>query len=110
MIRTNPAWGENPTCWFRKQVTIPQEMAGKAVWMNVIVDDKGIIYKVSPGDDFRIVSSLRTIEEPRGRGARVLVCSHLGRPKGPDPKCKALWKFKWQSSKFKSTDESSNYF
>jgi acid phosphatase type 7 len=37
-------WGENPTCWFRKQVTIPPEMAGKAVWMNIIVDDKGIIY------------------------------------------------------------------
>ena len=38
------------------------------------------------GDDFRIVSSLRTIEELRGRGARVVVCSHLGRPKGgPDP-------------------------
>jgi phosphoglycerate kinase len=38
------------------------------------------------GDDFRIVSSLRTIEELRGRGAKVIVCSHLGRPKGPDPK------------------------
>jgi len=37
-------WGENPTCWFRKLITIPQEMAGKAVWMNIIVDDKGIIY------------------------------------------------------------------
>ena len=38
------------------------------------------------GDDFRIVSSLRTIEELRRRGAKVIVCSHLGRPKGPDPK------------------------
>jgi phosphoglycerate kinase len=38
------------------------------------------------GDDFRIVSSLRTIEELRRRGAKVVVCSHLGRPKGPDPK------------------------
>jgi phosphoglycerate kinase len=36
-------------------------------------------------DDFRILSSLRTIGELRGRGARVVVCSHLGRPRGVDP-------------------------
>jgi phosphoglycerate kinase len=35
-------------------------------------------------DDFRIISSLPTIEALRDRGAKVVICSHLGRPKGVD--------------------------
>jgi phosphoglycerate kinase len=39
----------------------------------------------SVSDDFRIRSALPTLEALADRGARVTVCSHLGRPKGEDP-------------------------
>jgi phosphoglycerate kinase len=37
-------------------------------------------------DDARIVAALQTIEELRGRGARLVLVSHLDRPEGRDPR------------------------
>ncbi len=47
--------------------------------LNVPLDD-GVV-----GDTFRIQASLATIDEVRAKADRVIVASHLGRPKGVDP-------------------------
>jgi phosphoglycerate kinase len=42
--------------------------------------------RVQISDDSRIRAALPTLKELRGRGARLLLASHLGRPKGRDEK------------------------
>jgi phosphoglycerate kinase len=48
---------------------------------NVPLSDDGTIT-----DDARIRAALPTLHELRSKGAQLVLLSHLGRPKGPDPK------------------------
>lgn len=64
------------------------DVAGRRVLvrtdLNVPLDRSGGTARIT--DDGRVRASLPTIRELTDRGARVIVCSHLGRPQGaPDP-------------------------
>ncbi|MCY3023624.1 MAG: phosphoglycerate kinase [Planctomycetota bacterium] len=62
------------------------DVAGKRVLcrvdFNVSTDKKTGEIK----DDTRVVAAIPTIKHLTGKGARVVLCSHFGRPEGRDPK------------------------
>jgi phosphoglycerate kinase len=76
-----------PTLSFNKKTVRDIDLRGKTVLVradyNVPLDKDGHIT-----DDYRIKKSLPTLQYLLDQDCKVIVCSHLGRPEGPDdPKC-----------------------
>jgi phosphoglycerate kinase len=74
---------------FNKQTIRDIDVSGKTVLLrtdfNVPLENGQI------ADDYRIRQALPTIQYLLERNARVVICAHLGRPKGPDDSSGSLW-------------------
>jgi phosphoglycerate kinase len=68
---------------FKKKTLKDYDIAGKKVLLradyNVPLDDSGNITS-----DFRISQSIPTIKALQEKGCKIVICSHLGRPKSSD--------------------------
>jgi phosphoglycerate kinase len=74
---------------FTKQTITDIDVQGKTVLLradyNVPLEDGKI------ADDYRIQQSLPTVQYLLEHGAKLIICSHLGRPKSPDDASCSLW-------------------